>query len=95
MEDDEVNHNDNSNSTNIANNYEEQEQEGEEEEEEVPEAAPTSTTPPLSPRRRALPVCTAVTGALGGHLPRPTTASRDIPRLAGLADYAMRLFLTE
>lgn len=67
----------------------------EEQREEVPEAAPTSTATPPSQRCRALPVCTAAAGASDGGDVRPNTAPRDIPRLAGLADYAMRLFLTE
>lgn len=64
----------------------------------VPETAPTSTTPPVSPgRRRALPICSPLPGIcpFGGGSAKPEPAPRDIPRLAGLADYDMRVFLTE
>lgn len=71
------------------------EDEGDNSDDMVPEAAPTSTTPPVSPRRRALPVCSPATGLLDGGSTASETVKRDIPRLAGLADYAMRVFLTE
>ena len=81
MEDDD--HDSNNNNNNNNNN-------------KLPEAAPASTTPPVSPqRRRALPVCSPATGLLGRDRAKSEAARRDVPRLAGLADYAMRVFLTE
>ncbi|CAM9416878.1 unnamed protein product [Scytosiphon promiscuus] len=72
--------------------------------ENAPKVAPTSTTPPASPGRYSLPVCSPIAdrsqvGRRGAApsvgISVPERARRIIPRLDGLANYAMRAFLTE
>lgn len=63
--------------------------------EKLLEVAPTSTTPPASPGRCTLPVCSPVAHRSEVRRRESAISRRVIPRLAGLAEYAMRAFLTE